>query len=190
MGEEYREVYLSCSRIASFRFENSKGGACINQQLKNTLEFRLESSLSIPCLKYINGTKSEFLTATISKALVFFTKDRLLKVTHFEVRAGKFTQEAKHHNRVFSLCDTIHYSFDTISSSDAKNEFRSPKLREIFLLLRNRLIALLNFVSRIHHHIPFPTTYLPLGGKNSNPCYEKLYKVCLYRRIRLAPLIK
>ena len=156
---------MSCSCIASFRFENSKGGACINQQ-QNLLEFRLESSLSIPCFKYtqLNGTVSEFHTANIPKALVL--KDRLLKTTQFRVPASRFTQEAKHLNRVFSHCVTIHYSFDTISSTDAKNEFRSQKLRQNFLLLRNRLIALLHFVNRIHHHIPFPTTYLPLGGKN------------------------
>lgn len=173
MGEEYREVYLSCSRIASFRFENSKGGACIHQQLKNILEFRLESNLSIPCLRYIrsNGTKSEFHTITIPNALVFFAKDKLLKATQFEVSACKFTQEAKHHNRVFSHCDSIHYSFDTISLRDIKNEFRSRKLRENFLSFRNRTIALLKFVNRIHRHIPFPTTYLPLGGKYSNPYY-------------------
>lgn len=138
-----------------FSIENSKGGACINQQLK-------ESSLSIPCLKYIRsvGTVSEF-HMTIANALVL--KDRLLKATQFRVPASRFTQEAKHHNRVFSHCVTILYSFDT---TDAKKEFRSQKLRENFLLLRNRLIALFHLVNRIHHHIPFPTTYLPLGGKN------------------------
>lgn len=130
----------------------------------------MQSSLSIPCLKSTRseGTDSNFHAARIPKALVIM--DKLLKATLFEVCAEKFTQEAKQHTRVYFHSDT-NYPSDTFKSTDAKNELRSPKLRENFLLTRDRLKALLNFVNWIHHHIPFPTTYLPLGGKNSNPCY-------------------